>query len=149
MATTVAAANSSGEPASSKTGSKAKGPVDEAAVIGRFNFLRNEQRQVAGKIYELDNDLSEHKIVMDTLKTTDESRKCFRMIGGILVESTVKDVLPSLSNNAEQLKQAIETLNGKLIEKGKEILEFKEQNNISFQVPEKIVEESPQHAEQF
>jgi hypothetical protein len=40
-----------------------------------------------------------------------------------------------------QLKLAVENLNTKLIEKGKEIMEYKDKNNIQFQVPEKIVEE--------
>jgi len=40
-----------------------------------------------------------------------------------------------------QLKLAIEGLTAKLIEKGKEILEYKEKNNIEFQVPDRIIEE--------
>ena len=46
-----------------------------------------------------------------------------------------------------QLTQTIENLNQKLIEKGKEIVEFKEKNNIHFQVPEKIPEEDESKAE--
>lgn len=46
-----------------------------------------------------------------------------------------------------QLKQTVETLNTKLVEKGKEILEYKEKNNIQFQVPEKILEEDESGAD--
>lgn len=46
-----------------------------------------------------------------------------------------------------QLRQAIETLNIKLVEKGKEILDYKEKNNIQFQVPEKILEEDESAAD--
>jgi len=112
----------------------------EEAIAG-FNALRNEQRAIATKLYELDCDLNEHKVVVENLKNIDEGRKCFRMIGGILVEGTVKDVLPNLQVNIEQLAQTIEALNQKLIEKGKEIVEYKEKNNIHFQVPERINEE--------
>ena len=45
-----------------------------------------------------------HSIVMDALKKVDPGRKCFRMIGGVLVERTVKEVLPALQFNSEQVQ---------------------------------------------
>lgn len=42
-------------------------------------------------------------LVIDTLKEVDEARKCYRMVGGVLVERTVKEVLPALENNKEQV----------------------------------------------
>lgn len=42
-------------------------------------------------------------LVIDTLKDVDPSRKCFRLVGGVLVERTVKEVLPALQTNKEQV----------------------------------------------
>lgn len=42
--------------------------------------------------------------MIETLKDVAPERKCFRMVGGVLVERTVKDVLPALVNNKEQVK---------------------------------------------
>lgn len=42
-------------------------------------------------------------LVIDTLKDVDPSRKCFRLVGGVLVERTVKEVLPALESNKEQV----------------------------------------------
>lgn len=42
-------------------------------------------------------------LVIETLKEVDHSRKCFRLVGGVLVERTVKEVLPALENNKEQV----------------------------------------------
>lgn len=42
-------------------------------------------------------------LVIDTLKDVDPSRKCFRLVGGVLVERTVKEVLPALETNKEQV----------------------------------------------
>lgn len=43
------------------------------------------------------------RIVIDTLKEVDGDRKCFNMIGGVLCERTVKEVLPILISNQEQV----------------------------------------------
>jgi prefoldin subunit 2 len=34
----------------------------------------------------------------------EENRKCYRLIGGVLVERTVKDVVPSLTANKDGVK---------------------------------------------
>lgn len=39
-----------------------------------------------------------------------KDRKCFRMINGVLVERTVKDVIPALQTNAEGLKKVLDDL---------------------------------------
>ncbi len=44
------------------------------------------------------------RLVIDTLTEAskeDPNRKCFRLIGGVLVERTVKEVLPALQTNLE------------------------------------------------
>ena len=48
--------------------------------------------------------LSICSIVIEALKGVEPDRRCFRMIGGVLVERTVKDVLPALENNKEQVR---------------------------------------------
>lgn len=52
------------------------------------------------------------------------------MIGGILCERTVKDVMPILQTNKEQLTKVIEALNDQLTKKGVELNEYKEKHNI-------------------
>lgn len=50
------------------------------------------------------------RIVLETLEPLPADRKCFRMINGVLVERTVKDVIPALKVNSEGLKQVLEDL---------------------------------------
>lgn len=99
-------------------------------VIAGFNRLRQEQRGLASKAAELEMELNEHSLVIDTLKEVDETRKCYRMVGGVLVERTVKEVLPALEGNKEQIQKIIETLSQQLQAKGKELNEFREKHNI-------------------
>ena len=42
-------------------------------------------------------------LVVEALKEVDGSRKCFRLVGGVLVERTVNEVLPALTSNYEQV----------------------------------------------
>ncbi|KAJ1080825.1 hypothetical protein NDU88_001014 [Pleurodeles waltl] len=99
-------------------------------VVAGFNRLRQEQRGMASKAAELEMELNEHSLVIDTLKEVDPSRKCYRMVGGVLVERTVKEVLPALESNKDQINKIIESLNVQLQTKGKELNEFREKHNI-------------------
>lgn len=63
-------------------------------------------------------------VVAETLKAVEKSRKCFRMIGGVLIELTVEEVLPELEYNREQLPKAIQVLNEQLTKKGQEINQY-------------------------
>ena len=47
--------------------------------------------------------ISTYRMVIETLTGVDPSRKCFRMIGGVLVERTVREVLPALTTNRDQV----------------------------------------------
>ena len=53
---------------------------------------------------------SEIRLVLETLEPLPGDRKCFRMINGVLVERTVRDVVPALQTNAEGLKKVLDDL---------------------------------------
>ena len=48
--------------------------------------------------------------MLDTLHPLSKDRKCFRMINGVLVERTVKDVLPALETNSVGLNKVLDEL---------------------------------------
>ena len=51
-----------------------------------------------------------HRLVIETLDPLADDRKCFRMVNGVLVEGSVKDVLPTLKTNSDGLKQVLEEM---------------------------------------
>ena len=53
-----------------------------------------------------------------------------RMVGGVLVERTVKEVVPALINNRDKMAKLIESLEKQLTEKGEEINGYMEKHNI-------------------
>lgn len=115
--------SNSGEGSKKKT----KNPEE---IINGFQKLRSEQRFLTHKLAEMETELHEHKIVIEALKDLDGSRKCFRMIGGVLCERTVGDILPVLVANSEQLEKVVESFNKQLIAKGIEINAYKEEHNV-------------------
>ncbi|TRY78933.1 hypothetical protein TCAL_01725 [Tigriopus californicus] len=99
-------------------------------IIAQFNKMRNEQRTLASKLSELQMDLNEHKLVLETLDKVSADRRCFRLIGGVLVERNVGQVAPALLNNKDKMSKLVETLEKQLTEKGKSINDYMAQNNI-------------------
>ncbi|KAK0535720.1 Cochaperone prefoldin complex subunit [Tilletia horrida] len=96
----------------------------------QFQARRSELQAIATKIGELESEADEHKLVIDTLRETqakEPNRTCFRLIGGILVERTVKDVLPALEGNMAGLRQIMDTLVKQYKEKEEELREFQKQ----------------------
>ncbi|KAJ8281819.1 hypothetical protein COCON_G00043380 [Conger conger] len=127
------AANSSSTTVASKTnnstGGKQSGPSAEQ-VVAAFQRMRQEQRSMAAKAAELEMEINEHSLVIDTLQEVDPSRKCFRLVGGVLVERTVKEVLPALESNKGQISRIVESLSTQMQAKGRELTEYRERYNI-------------------
>ncbi|XP_065917892.1 prefoldin subunit 2-like [Dysidea avara] len=115
------------------TNSTGKSGQNEEKVVAQFQQLRQEQRAIALKISELESEVNEHETVIETIKDVDGDRKCFRMIGGVLVERSVKEVLPALRKNREQISGLVSKLKAQLTVKGKEVNEFREKHNIKIQ----------------
>ncbi|KAH8314709.1 hypothetical protein KR074_011445 [Drosophila pseudoananassae] len=108
----------------------AKPALSQEAIVAQFQQLRNEQRNLANSLNTLEMDLREHKTVIETLESADPERKCFRLIGGVLCERTVKEVLPQLVENKDFIAKTITMVTEDLSKKGSELNKFKEDNNI-------------------
>ncbi|KAI9735654.1 MAG: hypothetical protein M1834_001670 [Cirrosporium novae-zelandiae] len=76
----------------------------------QYTNYKNTLQQLAQKIGDVEQETEEHKLVLETLEPLSEDRKCFRMINGVLVERTVKDVVPALKTNSDGLKKVLDDL---------------------------------------
>ncbi|KAI9698446.1 MAG: hypothetical protein M1836_004027 [Candelina mexicana] len=76
----------------------------------QYSNYKNNLQQLAQKIGDVEQEAEEHKLVLETLEPLTKDRKCFRMINGVLVERTVKDVEPALKTNSEGLKKVLDDL---------------------------------------
>lgn len=101
-----------------------KEPMNEQAVANIYGAMRTDMNQIYSKITELEMEASEHSLVINAIKPLDPSRKCYRMVGGVLVERTIKEVLPAVQRNKEGLEEVIARLYEALEKKRKDITEF-------------------------
>jgi prefoldin subunit 2 len=121
----------------SKTTSSGKKPAltadEQQKIVAGFQALRDEQTQLVQKTQDLEMDLKEHDLVLSTLSTiTDKQRRCYRMIGGVLIEHTVGEVVPALQGNREQINNVIESFKQKTEEKAKDLAAYKQKYDIHF-----------------
>ena len=80
------------------------GLTTERDIINRFQELQQELNILGSRFNEIDNQVQEHESVIKTLTPLDTNRKCFRLIGGVLVERTIAEVLPSVKSNADEIR---------------------------------------------
>jgi len=99
---------------SSSNKGKAKPPQLTAQDIqANYSRMQSELQSLASKIGELEQEAEEHGLVLVTLEETlktDPNRRCFRLIGGVLVERTVKDVVPALKMNRDGIRGVVSNL---------------------------------------
>jgi chaperonin cofactor prefoldin len=79
-------------------------PKEEHVILQKYRELVSDCQQLMQKIAELETDCHEHKLVEQTLQPLDPERRAYRLVGDVLVERTVKEVLPSVTANRENVR---------------------------------------------
>ncbi|EEE52302.1 hypothetical protein OsJ_34302 [Oryza sativa Japonica Group] len=108
----------------SKAGGDGKEAINEQIIANTYGNMRSEMTQLYTKITELEMEVSEHSLVIGAIEPLDHSRRCYRMVGGVLVERTIREVLPAVHRNKEGLEEVIARMHEALEKKKKEITEF-------------------------
>lgn len=65
--------------------------------------MKAESTKLIQKIFELELDRNEHLLVEETLQPLQPDRRAYRLVGEVLVERTVSEVLPSVRMNRENV----------------------------------------------
>ncbi|KAI0375879.1 Prefoldin beta-like protein [Pilatotrama ljubarskyi] len=119
---------------SSKPKAKASQPKPSAQELQQqYNRYQSELQTLASKIGELEQEAEEHNLVLSTLDEAlaeEPDRKCFRLVGGVLVERTVKDVVPALKTNRDGIQKVIANLVEQYKTRDEEFENFKREYNI-------------------
>mmetsp|Transcript_24048 Transcript_24048/g.65057 ORF Transcript_24048/g.65057 Transcript_24048/m.65057 type:complete len:138 (-) Transcript_24048:452-865(-) len=99
-------------------------------ILAHLQQLKDQRQQIMSKIAELDAEHSEHNLVISTLEPLEPNRRCFRMIGEVLVERTNAEVLQAVIQSRDNLKKAMGEMAEVLKGKERELLDFVKKHNI-------------------
>ncbi|KAI8899685.1 Prefoldin [Globomyces pollinis-pini] len=104
-------------------------PTDQE-IIQKFNFMKQELTSIAQKIGELEQEKEEHQLVIDTLAPLDANRTCYRLVGGVLVQKSIKEVLPAVTQNQQGISTLMNQLGVNYKKKEDEMTEYQKKYNI-------------------
>ncbi|CCH40916.1 Prefoldin subunit 2 [Wickerhamomyces ciferrii] len=96
----------------------------------KYNQYQTTINELTSKINQLKSDQEEHKIVIETLSKTSEERRCFRMIGGALIEKTVGETKPVLDLKFQNISKTLDSLTNELTKIINEFEKWKKDENI-------------------
>ncbi|KAL2756830.1 hypothetical protein ACRALDRAFT_1075633 [Sodiomyces alcalophilus JCM 7366] len=117
-------------PASSSGAPQGANVKKQQELQNQYTAYKNTLQQIAQKIGDVEQESEEHKLVLETLQPLSGDRKAFRLINGVLMEQTVKDVLPALKTNSEGLKMVLEDLVKQYKVKQDELEKWKKKHNV-------------------
>lgn len=96
----------------------------------QYTLIKQDLSSIASKVGELEMEKEEHTLVLNTMKPLAPERKCFRLVGGVLVERQVQDVLPQVSANLDGINQILAQLIETYKKKEKELVDFTTKHQI-------------------
>lgn len=102
----------------------------ERDIVNEFQHKRAMLQETWSKISELANETAEHELVIRTLEPMDANRKCFRLVGEVLVERTVAETLPAVKAHKKSIEEVIKTLQEKAKQQETDLAEFQKQYKI-------------------
>jgi prefoldin subunit 2 len=97
---------------------------NEKEIVEHFQRLRANLQEMYSKVAELNGEIAEHDVVLKALEPMDSKRKCFRLVGDVLVERNIGEVLPAVKKNKENLDQLIKSLQETCKKQENELSEF-------------------------
>ncbi len=75
-------------------------------IVQRYVSMHEGVEALWTKINELRSELSEYEAVLKALEPMESSRRCYRLVGDVLVERTVGEVIPDV----KQTEQGLQTV---------------------------------------
>ena len=102
-------------------------------ILGTYQNLMADCRNIATKIGELNLEKDEHRLVIDTMSKLDSARTAYRLVSGVLVERTTGEILPAIQQQYDGISTLLEKLDETLKTKEAERKAYKEKYGIMTQ----------------
>lgn len=65
-------------------------------VAGRYKQLNQEAQVLVQKLLELEDEKRENELVIESISKLEDTRKCWRLVNGVLMEKTKVEVVPEM-----------------------------------------------------
>ena len=62
----------------------------------RYKQLQQEAQVLVQKLMEIEDEKKENELVLESISKLEDSRKCWRLINGVLMEKTKLEVVPEM-----------------------------------------------------
>mmetsp|Transcript_15147 Transcript_15147/g.36376 ORF Transcript_15147/g.36376 Transcript_15147/m.36376 type:complete len:127 (+) Transcript_15147:313-693(+) len=111
----------------------AAAPKNEQEILSTYRQMQSEMQGLIQNLTKVEMERNEHRLVEETLEPLDPDRRAFRLVGGVLVERTVREVLPTVKEHRGNLDGLVQNLKEKLDSKQKEAAAWKAKYNIKTQ----------------
>lgn len=92
--------------------------------------MQQHYNSIVQRTAEVELDVAEHKNVEEVLGKLNADRKCWRMVGDVLVERNVGEILPAVIKNREMREMTAQKLNEELQERSRELTAFRSAHGI-------------------
>lgn len=89
-----------------------------------------EREALATAVLERQQEAEEHDLVLKQLEKQDGSKRAWRLVGDVLVERTISEMIPEIAKNRDNLSAVAQNFKAQLERKQKEVLAFQEKYNI-------------------
>ena len=62
----------------------------------RYQQLQKEAQALVQKLMEIEDEKKENELVLESISQLEDSRKCWRLVNGVLMEKTKVEVVPEM-----------------------------------------------------
>ena len=73
------------------------------------------------KLMELEDEKKENELVIESISKLEDTRKCWRLINGVLIEKTKLDVIPEMRTQINNLNAVVKQITDTLVSVKQEI----------------------------
>jgi prefoldin subunit 2 len=87
----------------------------------RYKQLQQEAQVLVQKLMEIEDEKKENELVLESISKLEDSRKCWRLINGVLMEKTKVEVVPEMRVVINNLNAVIKQITDTLVSVRQEI----------------------------
>lgn len=93
-------------------------------VAAHYNKLKNEYTEIFKRYIELEEERRENNLVLTNLLPLQGDRRCWKVVGGVLVEHSLEETNASLKATVSMLESALKALDDEMGKRQKEVLDL-------------------------